>query len=233
MFFRNLIERWLIMWQIVESLSTAVQAIVVIGAAWIALRQWRESLSARQIQGTLALIEQFQSSAVRGTRAFLERHRTEIIALLDGPKPLDKLDRFFKENHDVDGPRSLVDLRKNLAVLEFVAMLCLNDQLPSGVERSYLAPSLAHYWHVAEPVVRVIRSQRGSEIYLQHLGALVDLLSDGSLFAKTSLAKKRALRRIENQAKSKVLRDFERIRNEHLANSKPASDLVDHRDESP
>jgi hypothetical protein len=213
----------MVVWQAVESLSAAIGTVVLIGAAWIAIRQWKESLSTRQVQGTLALIEQFQSTSVRGTRAFLERHRTEIVKILSEPRPLERLDKFIKQNPDMDGPQSLVDLRKNLAVLEFVSMLCLNDQLPAQVERSYLAPSMAHYWRVAEPVISAIRKQRGTEIYLQHLGALVDLLSDGSLFARNSKPKKRALKKLENQAKASVLHDFKQLKDEHLTMQKKTS----------
>ena len=213
----------MVLWQAVAALSSGIGTIILAAAAWIALRQWRESLSTRQIQGTMALIDQFQSSSVRGAKRFLERHRTEIVRILDEPRFLDKLDKFIRENRDEDEPRSLVDLRKSLAVLEFISVLCLNDQLPYHVECSYLAPSLAHYWYVAEPLITAIRAQRGNEIYLHHLGALVDLLRNGSFFRNPSKAKKHALRVLEDRAKAATLKDFKQMTSERPAIREAAS----------
>ena len=198
-------------WQSVEAISSAVGTIVLIIASWIALRQWRESLSARQIQGALALIEQLQQGSTRETREYLLRHHDKMLHIAAGPRPLERLDKFIRRNSRDGTPRSLVEVRKNLAVLEFVAILCLNGQLPIDFERSYLAPIMARYWEAAEPIVIAIRKSRGSEIYLQHVEALVTLLRDGRLFQRRAASsKKMELKRVEQQSKSATRALFNR-----------------------
>jgi hypothetical protein len=193
-------------WQSVEAVSSAVGTIVLIVAAWIALRQWKESLSTRQIQGALALVEQLQEGSTRETREYLQRHHDKILQILSGPSPLERLDRFVKRNGRSGTPHSLVEVRKNLAVLEFVAILCLNDQLPAELERSYVAPTMVRYWEVAEPIVTAIRASRGNKVYLQHVEALVTLLRDGRLFGRRATSSKKIeLKKIEQQSRSATI----------------------------
>lgn len=203
----------MVSWQSVEAISSAIGTVVLIAAAWIALRQWKESLSTRQIQGALALIEQFQEGSTRETREYLLRHRDKILRILSDSDPLEELDKYLRRHSDAGDPHSLVELRKRLAVLEFVAILCLNNQLPSELERSYLAPTMARYWQAAEPVVTAIRTRRGNAVYLQHVEALVTLLRNGRLFHRRSTSFKRhELRKIENNSMSATLMLFQTMR---------------------
>ena len=195
-----------ISWQSVEAVSSAVGTIVLIVAAWIALRQWKESLSTRQIRGALALVEQLQEGSTRETREYLRRHQEKMLRILSEPNPLERLDRYIKRNSSDGGPRSLVEVRKNLAVLEFVAILCLNNQLPTELERSYLAPTIVGYWEAAEPIVTAIRASRGNKVYLQHVEVLVTLLRDGRLFQRrVTSSKKMELKKIEQRSRSATL----------------------------
>lgn len=185
-----------ISWEAVSALSAVIGLVLVVAGSLIALSQFRESLSSRQLQAILGLIEQLQSSEVRSARAVLARHRKEIVATLDTEDGLRKLDSFLEGVARDGSPASVTELRKVFAVLEFIAMLSLHGQIPAAVERAYLAPTFAAYWDACRPVVLSIRRySRGGDIYLQHFEAFIDLTRSGHIFhwnARTH--KKRTLR---------------------------------------
>jgi hypothetical protein len=197
-------------WQdTVEAVSAALGTIFVMVAAWIALRQWRESFSTRQVQGGMALIIQLQEGSTRETRDFLAQHREAISRALSGPHPLDGLDSYLRQNKKEGVPSSVSELRKIFAILEFVAILCLTDQLPRDLERSYLAPTMVRYWKTAEPIVTEIRKRSGSNVYLQHVEALAELLKTGKLFDKRSAVyKRKEVERIERVSRDATLALF-------------------------
>jgi hypothetical protein len=194
-------------WQdTVEAISSALGTVFIVIAAWIALRQWKESFSSRLTQGGMALITQLQEGSTRETRDYLLRHRENISEILSGPHSLEGLDAYLKKSKMEGTPTSIYELRKSLATLEFVAILCLTNQLPRDLERSYLAPTMFRYWKAAEPVVLAIRARRGNNVYLQHVEALVKLLQTGKLFDRRSTTyKRKALRRVERESKSATL----------------------------
>jgi hypothetical protein len=194
-------------WQdTVEAISSALGTIFIVIAAWIALRQWNESFSSRLTQGGMALITQLQEGATRETRDYLIRHQETISSILSGPHPLDRLDAYLSRNEREGTPTSIYELRKSLATLEFISILCLTDQLPRDLERSYLAPTMVRYWKAAEPVVLAIRARRGNNVYLQHVEALAKLLQTGKLFGKNSSTyKRKELRRIERESISATM----------------------------
>jgi hypothetical protein len=169
-------------WEAVSAISSAVATVFLVVAALIALRQWRDATAASQLQSTLAFIDQFQPSSVRGTRDFLRRHRSTVLELLGQPEGLDKLDAFLRLSDDDEGPRSLLALRKDMAAIEFVAVLSMNGRIPQELERSYLAPTIVNYWEAVWPVVRAIRANRGYGVHLQHLEALVNIINSGDIF---------------------------------------------------
>ena len=142
----------MVSWQALEAISSVAGTVVLVTASWIALRQWKESLSNRQVQGALALIEQFQEGSTRETREFLLRHREEILRVRSDSSSIEKLDKLIKRKSGDGDPRSLVELRKNLAVLEFVAILCLNDQLPlaetAGIQIARAHPHMLRHTYV-------------------------------------------------------------------------------------
>jgi hypothetical protein len=194
----------------VEAISAALGTIFVIIAAWIGLRQWNESLSSRLTQGGMALITQLQEGSTRETRDYLLQHRESISGILSGPHPLEGLDAYLKKNKKEGIPTSIHELRKSLATLEFIAILCLTNQLPRDLERSYLAPTIVRYWEAAEPIALAIRARRGSNIYLQHVEALVKLLQTGKLFERRSTTyKRKELQRIERESRSATMELFD------------------------
>jgi hypothetical protein len=194
-------------WQdTVQAISSALGTVFVIIAAWVALRQWNESFSSRLTQGGMALITQLQEGATRETRDYLLRHREKISEILSGPHPLEGLDAYLSKNKKEGTPTSIYELRKSLATLEFISILCLTGQVPRDLERSYLAPTMVRYWIAAEPIALAIRARRGNNVYLQHVEALVELLQTGKLFGRRSSAHKRKeLRRIERESKLATL----------------------------
>ena len=200
-------------WQdTVQAVSTAVGTIFIVVAAWVALRQWKESFSSRLIQGGMALITQLQEGSTRETRDYLIRRQEDISKILSGLHSLERLDTYLKQNRKEGAPASVYELRRNLATLEFIAILCLTNQLPRDLERSYLAPTMAGYWKAAEPVVMAIRARRGNSVYLQHVEALVRMLQSGKLFERRSAAHKRKeVRRIERESRSATLERFRSI----------------------
>lgn len=197
-------------WQnTVGAISTALGTIFVVAAAWIALRQWKESLSTRLVQGGMALISQLQEGSTRETRDYLLRHRDAISEILSGPHSLEGLDSYLSQHKKGGAPASVHELRRNLAILEFIAILCLTNQLPRDLERSYLAPTMVRYWNAAEPVVMAIRERRGNTIYLQHVEALTGMLRTGKLYERRSRShKKKEIQRIEYKSRFATLESF-------------------------
>jgi hypothetical protein len=173
------------------------------------LRQWKESFSARLSQGGMALIGQLQEGATRETRDYLLRNRGAISRILSGPNPLEGLDSYLSQHKREGAAASVHELRRSLATLEFIAILCLTNQLPRDLERSYLAPTMVRYWAAAEPVVMAIRSRSGNIIYLQHAEALAGMLQTGRFFKSRSTSyKRKEIRRIERESRSATLELF-------------------------
>lgn len=192
-------------WTAISTISSVVATTLVVVAAWTALRQFKESLATRQLQGILGFIEQLQSTSVRSTRRLLRRHRTEISEILAGSHWSERLDAFLRENGNATGgAASLSELHRDLAALEFVAVLSLHGKIPVGLERTYLAPTIISYWEAIEPVVRATRAAAGvfRPIYLQHFESLVRLAASGDLYSRRVEAiKSREIDRLTKQSK--------------------------------
>jgi hypothetical protein len=174
-------------WEALSALSSATGTILVVVAAWIGLRQWRESLEARQFQAATVFIDQFQSTKIRNTRNFLRENATVIESLLATADGLSALDEFLAENAPGRGaPDSLLALRESLANIEFLAILSLTEQIPEYLERAYLAPTITGYWRAVNPVVQAIRTEGspGKNIYLQNAEALARLAETGQIYGK-------------------------------------------------
>ncbi|HET8662423.1 MAG TPA: hypothetical protein VFM55_26010 [Micromonosporaceae bacterium] len=123
-------------WDAVSALSSIAGTALVLAAAWIALYQFRESVSTRQLQSIIASIEQLQSSSLRNVRWFLRYNHEEIKGILEGSNPLEQLNRFLADpDHPGGSPKSIVGLRTSMAVLEFLSVLSLNNKIPIGLEQ--------------------------------------------------------------------------------------------------
>jgi hypothetical protein len=192
-------------WAAISAVSSVVATTLVVVAAWIALRQFKESLAARQLQGIMGFVEQLQSTSVRSTRRLLKRHRTEILTILTESHWSEKLDSFLREKGSTaGGATSLSELHKDLAALEFIAVLSLHGKIPIRLERAYLAPVIISYWEAIEPVVRATRAGAGffRPIYLQHFESLVELAASGDLYSRRVEAiKSREIDRLIKQSK--------------------------------
>src|SRR4051812_34175775 len=183
-------------WDAVSAISSVTGTVLVIGAAWIALRQFKESSSTRQVQSIMGLIDQFQSSSARSMRAFLNSRRTEILSFLSESDGLAKLDAYLQQHGPPsNGPASVTEVRHNVAVLEFIAVLSLSNNISSELERAYLAPVITSYWEAVRPIVGLIRLNPGDELYLQHLESLAQLIACGDLYRRgLTRAKQQRLR---------------------------------------
>ena len=200
-------EGGLMNWNAISAVSSSASTSLVVVGAWIALRQWKESLASRQFQGMSAFIQQFQSVRLRSMREFLLSHSKALELLLDEPKPIEALDTFLREKGGEGIAKSVVELRQDMAVLEFVAVLSLNRTVPVELERSYLAPTIVNYWRAVRPVVKAIQAERGDRIYLQHVEALTGMVLSGELYAGNSAKiKRKILSAIEVQAREGALR---------------------------
>ncbi|WFF00196.1 hypothetical protein [Micromonospora sp. WMMD964] len=198
-------------WDAISAISDALAAAIVIVAAWIALRQFKESLSARQLQGILGLMQQLESSSARRSRSFLYRHRDEVEAILGRKNGLRELDEFLRKTGPADdGPHTLSELRKDLATLEYAALLAVHGMIPATLEQAYFVPTVVDYWLVMEPVVRATRKEIGSDVYLQHFESIYRLATTGQIHMKNaSFAKAREARRLVAQSRAMVLKRTE------------------------
>jgi hypothetical protein len=185
-------------WDAISAIAAVIQALVVVIAAWIALYQWREALATRRLQGSERTIEAFQSPSIRISRDFLRNRRQDIARITSREDCLRLLDDLLKEaKTQGEGPGSLADLRRDLAVLEFVAVLSLNQMIPPSLEQAYLAPTLLQYWRDAETIVPAMRQSPGNELYLQHLEGLVELVVQSDFYVGSRARRLKAAKRKE------------------------------------
>jgi hypothetical protein len=198
-------------WDAVSAISTALATTIVVVAAWIALRQFRESLSARQLQGVLGLMQQLESSSARRSRSFLYRHRDEVVAILGQKNALRELDEFLRQTGPADdGPTSLSDLRKDLATLEYAALLAVHGMIPATLEQAYFVPTVVDYWAIMEPIVLATRKEIESDVYLQHFESIYRLATSGQIYMKNaSSLKAREVRRLVARSRGMVLKRTE------------------------
>ncbi|ROO51173.1 hypothetical protein EDC02_6041 [Micromonospora sp. Llam0] len=196
-------------WNAVSAISSLVATVSVIIALAIALRQLRESSIGRKGQSALALIGDLQSSQVRLIRDELLVHSNRLNKLAESCTDLGEVDSYLRANlRGLDKSEvTLVEVRRAMASLEFIAVLCLHNSMPIQFERAYLGPTLLRYWQSFRPVVMIVRRSRGDAIYLQHLEAVVGLIASGMLFSPGHRRHKRnAVARIVGQSRAGAIR---------------------------
>ena len=193
-------------WDMVSAMSSVSGTVLVTVAAWIALRQFKESSATRQVQSIIGLVDQLQSSSARSMRAFLEKRRAELLSILNQPDGLAKLDAYLQQHGPSgNGPSSVAEIRQNAAVLEFIAVLSLSNNISTELERAYLAPVIISHWEAIRPIVGLIRSNRGDELYLQHLESLAELIVRGDLYrGGLARAKQQRLRLIIQNGRTAI-----------------------------
>lgn len=179
-------------WEALSAICSVIGTVVVVVAAWIAVRQLREALAARQLQGALLLMQELQDVAIRGARDLLAEHRDQIVDLAGNNDSAAALDAFLQRRASVPGtPTNLVELRSCLAKLEFASALALHGAVPADFERIYLAPTLVSYWGAVQPAVDLMRGGDAHALYLQQLEAYTDLVLNGSVYGPEAAGTKR------------------------------------------
>jgi hypothetical protein len=193
-------------WNEVAAISTAVQAVVVIVAAALGLRQLRESLTTRQMAGFLRLMDELENGTVQQTRRFFITFNKDVLKIARSGD-LRELDRFMsRTTRRWEHPLSLGQVRDDLTKLEYAAMLCLDGMLPIRLEQTYFATVVALTWPYLEPIVLMLRQARGAQ-YLQHFEALYELYTSGAVYQRRyTRARKREARRMILVSKSVVVK---------------------------
>jgi hypothetical protein len=168
-------------WNEVSAISTAVQAIIVIAAAALALWQLQEALTARRMAGFLRLMDELESGTVQQTRRFFNTYQEDVRQIADTGN-LQELDKFIRrKTRRWQQPLSLGSVRDDLTKLEYTAMLCLHGMLPIKLERTYFTTVVVLTWPYIEPVALMLRQARGVQ-YMQHFEALYRLYSSGAIY---------------------------------------------------
>lgn len=186
-------------WEAVAAFSTAVTAVVAIVASAVTLRQWRESLRSRHLQGALGLIQQIESRSARSTRRFLRRHHQAIRNASTMESPYAAIERAVHLSAAAEGSaKSLDTIRDDFAVLEYGALLALNDMVPSQLTETYLLPLVMESWPLMEPIITATRSLIETDVYLQHFEAVFILASSGDY--RRRRARRAALAGLRNRS---------------------------------
>jgi hypothetical protein len=193
-------------WAAISAVATAVQALVVIVGAALALWQLRESLTARQMAGFLRLIDELERGSVQQTRRFFATYRRDVCKVTESGS-VQILDKFLRrKTRRWQQPLSLSKVRDDFSALEHVAMLCLHGMLPVRLERTYFTTIVAITWPNIECVVLLLRKERGLP-YLQHFEALYRLYTSGAIYQRNyTRARKREAQRLLLVSKSVVVK---------------------------
>jgi hypothetical protein len=170
-------------WDEVGAISAAVQAIIVIAAAALALWQLQEALTDRRMAGFLRLMDELESGTVQHTRRFFNTYHDDVRRIAD-TGDLQELDKFLvHKTRRGEQPLSLGKVRDDLTKLEYTAMLCLHGMLPIKLERTYFTTVVVLTWPYIEPVVLMLRQARGAQ-YMQHFEALYRLYVSGAIYRR-------------------------------------------------
>jgi hypothetical protein len=195
-------------WDALSAIATAIQALVVIIAAVVAVYQWQEALAARRLQGSEGTIEALLAPSLRSNLDFLQEHQEDLAKMALADDGMTKLKDLISKAGE-DGPGNLANLRRDLAVLEFVSVLSFNQMIPPSLEQAYLAATLRRYWVDAMPLVRIMRKALGNDLYLQHFEALVELAGEDDFYNNRKAGKKKNAKRRQLIERSKfVARDL-------------------------
>jgi hypothetical protein len=164
-------------WEALNAISGTVGTGVVLTGTLIALRQFREVLQARHLQGTLGMVEKLESRSVRATRRFLGLHREDLAQVCAGDNWKIELDGVLQQlSH---GRMGINQLRDDLAILEYAALFVLHGMVPASMGKIYFLPIVVSAWPDICPIVQAERRAMGSEIYLQHFEELYNLAIAG------------------------------------------------------
>lgn len=142
-------------WENLESLSAAVAAAAVFGAAYFAYQELEEVSKARHIDVADRLFEELNSP-----NSYKARRR---IFKLEG-NPEENLKNLSEEDHDA--------MKVVLNSLDRVAFLTQPGWVNDDLVMPWMHPMIAKSWEKLEPYVLYERERRNEPYYYEHAGEL-------------------------------------------------------------
>jgi len=142
-------------WENLESLSAAVAAAAVFGAAYFAYQELEEVSKARHIDVADRLFKELNS-----TNSYKARRR---IFKLEG-NPKENLKNLSEEDHDA--------IKVVLNSLDRVAFLTQPGWVNEDLVMPWMHPMIAKSWEKLEPYVLYERERRNEPYYYEHAGEL-------------------------------------------------------------
>jgi hypothetical protein len=142
-------------WENLESLSAAVAAAAVFGAAYFAYQELEEVSKARHIDVADRLFEELNSPDSY-------RARRRIFKLEGNPEEI--LKNLSEEDHDA--------MKVVLNSLDRVAFLTQPGWVNDDLVMPWMHPMIAKSWEKLEPYVMYERERRNEPYYYEHAGEL-------------------------------------------------------------
>ena len=143
--------------QNLESISTAVGAAAVFGAAYFAYQELEEVSKARHIDVADRLFEELNS---KGSI----QARRRVFELKGDPEEIIK--NLSEEDRDA--------MKTVLNSLDRVAFLTQPGWVPDDLVMPWMHPMIAKSWEKLEPYVRYERERRNEPYYYEHAGELAE-----------------------------------------------------------
>lgn len=149
-----------IFWKVqnLESISTAVGAAAVFGAAYIAYQELSEVANTRYMDIADRLFGELNSPEN------IEARRRIFQNLKEDPEQ--GMKRLKKENHDA--------MKQVLNSLDRVAFLTREGWIPDDLIMPWMHPMIAKSWEKLEPYVLYERQRRNEPYYYEHAGELAN-----------------------------------------------------------
>jgi hypothetical protein len=139
------------LWENLESLSAAVAAAAVFGAAYFAYQELEEVSKARHIDVADRLFDE-----LNGPESIRARRR---VFKLEG-NPEEILKNLSEEDRDA--------MKTVLNSLDRVAFLTQPGWVPDELVMPWMHPMIFKSWEKLEPIVRFEREKRGESYYYEH-----------------------------------------------------------------
>ena len=141
---------------ILESISTAIAAAAVFGAAYIAYRELAEVENTRYMEISDRLFKELNSEQNIAARRRIYQN------LPDEPK--ETTQELKKEDRDA--------MKQVLNSLDHVAFLTQKDWIPDDLIMPWMHPMISKSWEKLEPYVLYERKSRDEPYYYEHAGDL-------------------------------------------------------------
>lgn len=149
-------EFWLILDRgagVISAVAAAIQTLVIIIAAWLAIKQLRDAVRARSLTGFQAIWAELNGAEARGDRAFIFANEID-------PADLDVEDRLKVERVCV--------------TFDFIGVLVYHELVPRDVALSMYFDVVLRTWHRVRAFVLAERRRRGNVLYMMYFERLAD-----------------------------------------------------------